>query len=69
MSKIEKKYEISMKIAIWAPKKRQNGKNQKGVFINKLLSGQRHLSQWRKKGRELGTKRKLLLFLLMGIQN
>jgi hypothetical protein len=48
------------------------------ALINKLLSGRRHLSQWKKKGRQLGkkkiaiisayehTKLKLTVFMLLG---
>jgi hypothetical protein len=38
----------------------------KGALINKLLSGRRHLSQWRKKGRQLGTKKKIAIISAYG---
>jgi hypothetical protein len=37
MSKTSEKDEFSMKLAIWAPKKRQNGKNQLVRKIRKKL--------------------------------
>jgi hypothetical protein len=39
---------------------------QWGALINKLLSGRRHLSQWRKKGRQLGTKKKIAIISAHG---
>jgi hypothetical protein len=39
---------------------------QWGALINKLLSGRRHLSQWRKKGRQLGTKKKIAIISAYG---
>jgi hypothetical protein len=39
---------------------------QWGALINKLLSGWRHLSQWRKKGRQLGTKKKIAIISAYG---
>jgi hypothetical protein len=35
-----------------------------GALINKPLSGRRHLSQWKKKGRQLGIKEKCYYFCL-----
>jgi hypothetical protein len=37
-----------------------------GALINKLLSGRRHLSQWREKGRQLGTKNKIAIISAYG---